>query len=472
MSTHADKTQENKRQSVANVFPQKKGSSESTFQFVDNRSDAVQMRKLQEMANNHTRKNSFQFVDNRPVAVAQRKLQEMANHSPRAKQAAQLQAIMSHYSLQQQQPFQKKENNTGLPDILKTGIENLSGYSMDDVKVHYNSDKPSQLQAHAYAQGTNIHLGPGQEKHLPHEAWHVVQQKQGRVKPTMQMKDKVSVNDDAVLEREADVMGAESLSVGFRNNYTATASPTNYINNTQLKSSSTINVVQAYKLVTPKNIKDKLLELKAYTETEADSISKEFPSWHGKNKIGRLRDHDFVSDSAFLGMIREMITTVDNFTDEQGFSLRDKINSSDSPKIFLGYNAGNAAYAADMEKNGLKSKKRDSGLKADMQLSHGHYISPSRSELDSYIAERTFSGKDAVVYKVYLDLRNAVNFPIMMKGASVMQWWSNYDTSFDDDYDIVVAALSGHTDIIQYKINPKSYHLVTFEVAERHAKEM
>ncbi|WP_218043744.1 eCIS core domain-containing protein [Flavobacterium gawalongense] len=71
--------------------------------------------------------------------------------------------------------IQKKENNTGLPDNLKAGIENLSDYSMNDVKVHYNSDKPDQLQAHAYAQGTDIHVAPGQEKHLPHEAWHVVQ---------------------------------------------------------------------------------------------------------------------------------------------------------------------------------------------------------------------------------------------------------------------------------------------------------
>ncbi|MDO8991413.1 MAG: hypothetical protein Q7U83_00020 [Daejeonella sp.] len=31
----------------------------------------------------------------------------------------------------------KQENNTGLPDNLKSGIENLSGYSMDEVKVHY-----------------------------------------------------------------------------------------------------------------------------------------------------------------------------------------------------------------------------------------------------------------------------------------------------------------------------------------------
>jgi hypothetical protein len=64
-----------------------------------------------------------------------------------------------------------------LPDNLKTGMENLSGYSMDDVKVHRNSDKPAS-QARAYAQGTDMHLGSDQEKHLPHEAWHVVQQKQ------------------------------------------------------------------------------------------------------------------------------------------------------------------------------------------------------------------------------------------------------------------------------------------------------
>ncbi|MGY0035720.1 eCIS core domain-containing protein [Pedobacter sp. NJ-S-72] len=104
----------------------------------------------------------------------------------------------------------KKENNTGLPNQLKAGVEQLSGMSMDGVKVHYNSAKPSQLQAHAYAQGTDIHIGPGQEKHLPHEAWHVVQQKQGRVQPTLQMK-KYAINDDSQLENEADIMGQQAL---------------------------------------------------------------------------------------------------------------------------------------------------------------------------------------------------------------------------------------------------------------------
>ncbi|MBW4891617.1 DUF4157 domain-containing protein [Mucilaginibacter sp. HMF5004] len=109
-------------------------------------------------------------------------------------------------------PVQKKANNTGLPDNLKSGIENLSGFSMDDTRVHYNSSKPAQLNAYAYAQGNNIHVAPGQEKHVAHEAWHVVQQKQGRVQATMQMKAGVAVNDDKGLENEADVMGAKALS--------------------------------------------------------------------------------------------------------------------------------------------------------------------------------------------------------------------------------------------------------------------
>lgn len=112
--------------------------------------------------------------------------------------------------------LQRKVNNTGLPNNLKSGIENLSGQSMDDVKVHYNSDKPAQLNAHAYAQGSDIHIASGQEKHLPHEAWHVVQQKQGRVQPTMQMKGKVNINDDTGLEKEADMMGDKALQPKFK----------------------------------------------------------------------------------------------------------------------------------------------------------------------------------------------------------------------------------------------------------------
>lgn len=154
---------------------------------------------------------SFQLEDNRPGTVAQRKLQDIANNSPQVKQAAEWQSIVRHHSEGNPPAIRKKENRTGLPDNLKSGIEQLSGYPMDDVQVHYNSHKPAQLQAHAYAQGTEIHLASGQEQHLAHEAWHVVQQKQGRVAPTMQLKEKTPINDDACLENEADIMGAKAL---------------------------------------------------------------------------------------------------------------------------------------------------------------------------------------------------------------------------------------------------------------------
>lgn len=107
----------------------------------------------------------------------------------------------------------KSTTKSRLSDALKTGIESLSGQSMNNVQVHHNSPQPAQLNAHAYAQGTDIHIASGQEKHLPHEVWHVVQQAQGRVKPTLQLKDKVSVNDDNKLEQEADQMGKRAQSV-------------------------------------------------------------------------------------------------------------------------------------------------------------------------------------------------------------------------------------------------------------------
>lgn len=113
------------------------------------------------------------------------------------------------YKKQASRTLVQKKNRTGLPDNLKAGIENLSGYSMDDVRVHYGSSKPATVQAYAYTQGTDIYVAPGQERHLPHEAWHVAQQMSGRVAPTTEING-MPVNDNAALEHEADVMGEKS----------------------------------------------------------------------------------------------------------------------------------------------------------------------------------------------------------------------------------------------------------------------
>jgi hypothetical protein len=136
-------------------------------------------------------------------------LQAMADGSHQTELAEQLQSAVQGVASAYKQPVQKMPNQTGLPDALKTGVEAMSGLSMDDVRVHRNSNKPAQLQAHAYAQGSTIHLGSGQEKHLPHEAWHVVQQKQGRVMSTTQSQG-VGINNDPGLESEADRMGAKA----------------------------------------------------------------------------------------------------------------------------------------------------------------------------------------------------------------------------------------------------------------------
>lgn len=129
--------------------------------------------------------------------------------SPKASRQAPIDVILQRYKERNIQR-EEKPNNTGIPDNLRSGIESLSGYSMDDVRVHYNSSKPAQLQALAYAQGSDIHIAPGQEQHLPHEVWHVVQQKQGRVQPTTQLQE-VNVNDNEGLEKEADVMGRKAV---------------------------------------------------------------------------------------------------------------------------------------------------------------------------------------------------------------------------------------------------------------------
>jgi len=103
----------------------------------------------------------------------------------------------------------RSPSRAGLPASLKAGVEKQSGIAMDDVRVHRDSPEPARLGALAYAKGADIHLGPGQERHLPHEAWHVVQQKQGRVAATTQLRG-IAINEDARLEREADIMGARA----------------------------------------------------------------------------------------------------------------------------------------------------------------------------------------------------------------------------------------------------------------------
>lgn len=100
------------------------------------------------------------------------------------------------------------ENRTGIPTQLKERMEQHTGLSLDDVRVHYHSDKPGRLDALAYTQGNQVYLGAGQEKHLPHELGHVVQQKLGKVQADTRHESGALMNTDLRLEREADEIGA------------------------------------------------------------------------------------------------------------------------------------------------------------------------------------------------------------------------------------------------------------------------
>ena len=176
---------------------------------------------------------TLQFVDNRPMNPVLQQMGEDEEDTLQGKFNQALQREEDEEDMLQgkfEQPVQRevdedetalqgrfeapvqKKNETGMPDHLKVGVEELSGLTMDDVKVHYNSDKPATVQALAYTQGTDIHVAQGQEQHLPHEAWHVAQQMAGRVEPTTEVGG-MPVNDNIALEHEADVMGAKANSL-------------------------------------------------------------------------------------------------------------------------------------------------------------------------------------------------------------------------------------------------------------------
>lgn len=108
---------------------------------------------------------------------------------------------------------------TGIPEAVQAKFEAASGLSFEDVRVHYNSPRPEQLGAYAYTQGSQVYIGPGQERHLEHELGHVIQQKQGIVKADGYING-VPVNRDQRLEQAAD-LGANQPVQGFWRNLSA-----------------------------------------------------------------------------------------------------------------------------------------------------------------------------------------------------------------------------------------------------------
>lgn len=119
------------------------------------------------------------------------------------------------YEVIKKEPVVQKrasKNATGIPDQMKQQFETYSKMSFDGVQVHYNSDKPRQIQALAYTQADHVYVSPGQERYLGHELGHIVQQRRGLVRATGSLNGQ-AVNDSPALEHEADRMAAQASSI-------------------------------------------------------------------------------------------------------------------------------------------------------------------------------------------------------------------------------------------------------------------
>jgi len=109
-------------------------------------------------------------------------------------------------------------NLTGMPDDVKAKMEGAFNTRFSDVRLYPNSGKAIDVGSLAYTKGSDIHFAPGEfnadslsgQKLLGHELTHVMQQREGRVKPTGSING-LPLSDSPSLEKEADVVGKKAL---------------------------------------------------------------------------------------------------------------------------------------------------------------------------------------------------------------------------------------------------------------------
>ena len=110
-----------------------------------------------------------------------------------------------------------KGSGAPLQDDTRSSMESAFGADFSGVRVHtdQNSVQMNQdLRAQAFTHGSDVYFNQGKynpgttegQKLLGHELTHVVQQRAGQVKETMQAVG-LPVNDNVGLEKEADEMG-------------------------------------------------------------------------------------------------------------------------------------------------------------------------------------------------------------------------------------------------------------------------
>ncbi|MFT4925242.1 MAG: hypothetical protein ACI8WB_001334, partial [Phenylobacterium sp.] len=301
-----------------------------------------------------------QIDDNRGGAVQLQQLSQGMGQSPLVQRQAVQQGLMADGAVQRR--VEAAPNRTGLPDGLKSGMENLSGFNLDHVRVHRGSSKPAAVQAHAYAQGSDIHLASGQEKHLPHELGHVVQQMQGRVRANTSVNG-VGVNDDAGLEGDATRMGAGALqrvSVGAGSSNVTSgrglspeiidnrAVSTSHRNVTSLASESSYRQIQDAEIHMCK--RDTQARLK-YGVTQLTKISTEMGEVELTELMNQNADDTPVKLQEILKCLTKYLTTNEDDKVEQ--QIRQVLKLIDQRETFRWSEAG-------LGEEQLKTMKRDS----------------------------------------------------------------------------------------------------------------
>ncbi len=117
----------------------------------------------------------------------------------------------------QRMPADGMDQASPTTDVRAMGNEAIQErdiYDFSDVRVHKESVSAVKLGALAYTQGDDIHFAPGQYKPhtnegkmiINHELGHVIQQRQGFVRPTRTIHG-TPVNDNHILESEAARLG-------------------------------------------------------------------------------------------------------------------------------------------------------------------------------------------------------------------------------------------------------------------------
>lgn len=120
---------------------------------------------------------------------------------------------MAPTSSEQQMDEQESINSTGIPDNLKAAVEYMSGYSLDHLRVHYNSDKPEALGMSTYTENEHLYVATGAEDFLARELWRVTEQLSAGAEVIQKDKEKAEKEKEEIEKTDSTYFEVEDAAV-------------------------------------------------------------------------------------------------------------------------------------------------------------------------------------------------------------------------------------------------------------------